>query len=94
MVGKLVPIIANCVDRMKANGVAAAGDFSIAPPKPPIATAAAKSDVAASETTPAPEKLINVNGTGFVMSNNGHVVTNNHVIHECVGDTSRLITTT
>ena len=86
LVGKFVPMISNCVDRMKANGVAAAGDFSIAPPKPPIATAAAKSDVAASEPSSVPGKLINVNGTGFVISSNGHVVTNNHVIHECVGD--------
>jgi S1-C subfamily serine protease len=85
-IGKLVPIIASCVDRVKTNGVEAAGDFSIAPPKPPIATAAAKSDVAASEGTPAPEKLINVTGTGFVISSNGHIVTNNHVIGECVGE--------
>ena len=86
MIGKLVPVIANCVDRMKANGVSAAGDFSIAPTKPPIATAAGKSDVAASEATPTPEKLINVTGTGFVISSNGHIVTNNHVVGECVGD--------
>jgi hypothetical protein len=78
MVSKLVPMIATCVDRMKANGVAAAGDFSIAPPKLPIATAAGKSDVAASETAPATEKLINATGTGFVISSNGHIVTNNH----------------
>ena len=25
-------------------------------------------------------------GTGFVISSNGHIVTNNHVIRECVGD--------
>jgi len=68
MVSKLVPMIANCVDRMKANGVAAAGDFSIAPAKPPIATAATKSDVASPEPAPATEKLINVTGTGFVVS--------------------------
>jgi Trypsin-like peptidase domain len=86
MVGKLVPIIANCVDRTKANGVAAAGDFSIAPPKPPIATAAGRSEVAVSESPSAPEKVVNVTGTGFVISTNGHVVTNNHVIRECVGD--------
>jgi hypothetical protein len=29
MVGKVVSMISNCVDRMKANGVAAAGDFSM-----------------------------------------------------------------
>ena len=81
--GKLLPIIANCVDQMKINGVASAGDFSIASPKPPIARAAAKSDV---ENPSAPQKLINVTGTGFVISSEGHIVTNNHVIGECVGD--------
>jgi S1-C subfamily serine protease len=86
MVGKLVPIIENCVNRVKASGVGAAGDFSVPSPKPPIATAAAKSDVAPSETAPATEKLVNVTGTGFVVSSNGHVVTNNHVIKDCVGD--------
>ena len=86
MVGKLVPVIATCVDRMKANGVAAAGDFSIAAVKPPIATAASKSDVDGPETAATPGKLINATGTGFVVSGNGHIVTNNHVISECVGD--------
>ena len=86
MISKLVPMIATCVDRINANGIAAAGDFSIAQPKPPIATAASKSNVAASETAPASEKLIDVTGTGFVVSSNGHIVTNNHVIKECVGD--------
>ena len=86
MVGKVLPMIENCVNRVKANGVEAAGDFSIPSPKPPIDTAAAKSDVAPSETVPTTEKLINVTGTGFVVSSNGHIVTNNHVIKECVGD--------
>ena len=31
-------------------------------------------------------KLINVTGTGFVVSTSGHVLTNNHVIAGCVGD--------
>jgi S1-C subfamily serine protease len=83
MVGKLVPVIATCVDQMKANGVASAGDFSVAAPKPPIARAAAKTDL---ETHSGPQKLIDVTGTGFVISGEGHVVTNNHVISECVGD--------
>lgn len=86
MAGKVVPMIATCVDRMKANGVAAAGDFSIATTKPPIGTAAGGSDVAASEPVSTAEKLINVTGTGFVVSSNGHIVTNNHVIKECVGE--------
>lgn len=86
LVSKLIPTIANCVDRMKANGVAAAGDFSIALPKPPVAPAAAKSNATVAEIASGPEKLINVTGTGFVISGNGHIVTNNHVIGECVGD--------
>jgi S1-C subfamily serine protease len=85
-VSKVVPMIINCVDRMKANGVAAAGDFSIAPPKPPVAPASGKSEMAVSEPPSAPEKLINETGTGFVISSSGHVVTNNHVIRDCVGD--------
>jgi len=54
-------------------------------PKPPITTAAAKSSEVDTPHT-APQKLTNVTGTGFVVSNAGHVVTNNHVISECVGD--------
>jgi S1-C subfamily serine protease len=81
--GTVVPIVANCVDRMKANGVASSGDFSIAPPKSPIARTAGKSDV---EPPSAAQKLIDVTGTGFVISTDGHIVTNNHVISECVGD--------
>jgi S1-C subfamily serine protease len=75
MVGKLVPIIANCVEQMKANGVASAGNFSI--------RAVAKTEA---ETPSGSEKLIDVTGTGFVISSEGHIVTNNHVISECVGD--------
>jgi S1-C subfamily serine protease len=86
LAGKFVPMIESCVNRMKANGVAAAGDFSIPAAKPAVATTAGRSDVSASEPAPATEKLINVTGTGFVVSSNGHVVTNNHVIKECVGD--------
>jgi S1-C subfamily serine protease len=33
-----------------------------------------------------PPKLVNVNGTGFVISTSGHILTNNHVIKGCVGD--------
>jgi S1-C subfamily serine protease len=33
-----------------------------------------------------PSKLVNVSGTGFVISTGGHVLTNNHVIKGCVGD--------
>jgi S1-C subfamily serine protease len=39
------------------------------------------------EAAPAkPTKLVNVSGTGFVISANGYIVTNNHVVSACVGD--------
>jgi len=68
--------------------VASAGDFSIVTPKPPVATAAAKSSAVAATETPQPKasKLISITGTGFVISTGGHIVTNNHVIADCVGD--------
>jgi S1-C subfamily serine protease len=84
--GNVVPAIEYCVDRMKANGVAAAGDFSNPKAKPPAARASAKSE----EETPGkpsdPGKLVDVSGTGFVVSKNAHIVTNNHVVNDCVGD--------
>jgi S1-C subfamily serine protease len=81
---KLADAIVNCVERMKANGVAGAGDFSITSPRPPISTAA----VTSPEKSPpsSPERLIDVSGTGFVVSDSGYVVTNNHVISECASD--------
>jgi S1-C subfamily serine protease len=33
----------------------------------------------------APKQMVNITGTGFVVSNTGHLVTNNHVIKDCVG---------
>jgi S1-C subfamily serine protease len=85
---KLVPMITNCVDKVKSSGVANAGDFSVRPPKPPITVTAIKSTT--DETPPAkPQKLVHVNGTGFVISADGYVVTNNHVISECVKDITR-----
>jgi hypothetical protein len=86
-IDRVVSTIASCVARTKVSGVAAAGDFSATPPKPPTVQTAAKS--AESEAPTAPEKpsrLVNVNGTGFVISTGGHVLTNNHVIKGCVGD--------
>jgi S1-C subfamily serine protease len=34
------------------------------------------------------KQMVNITGTGFVISNAGHVVTNNHVIKDCVGEIS------
>jgi len=82
----LVPVIENCVTRMNGNGLSGAGDFSIASKKSTIPLKPAKS-AAESATAPAgPPRLADVSGTGFLISKEGHVVTNNHVIKDCVGD--------
>ena len=83
----MVPAVASCVTKTKISGVANAGDFSAPPPKAPTIQTAVKSSE--SEPPSAPEKpsrLVNISGTGFVISTSGHVLTNNHVIKGCVGD--------
>ena len=84
----LVAVIENCVARMSSGSPAGAGDFSItakrtgAPAKPTIPFRQAKA-----ATEPAgPPRLADVNGTGFLISTEGQIVTNNHVIKDCVGD--------
>jgi len=87
--GQLLPTIANCVAKTKANGTANAGDFAVPIPKPPAPTTAVVStnSPAAVPSSPAkPSKMVDVTGAGFVISTAGHVVTNNHVINDCVGD--------
>jgi S1-C subfamily serine protease len=83
--GDVVASIETCVERMKANGIAAAGDFSNPKAKAPPAKASAKSEEAP-EAPAESEKLAKVSGSGFVVSKNAHVVTNNHVVGDCVGD--------
>jgi S1-C subfamily serine protease len=86
---QLLPIIANCVAKVKATGLANAGDFSVLPAKPPVPATPTKSTTTASaapSAAPKTSKLIDVNGTGFVISTSGHILTNNHVIADCVGD--------
>jgi S1-C subfamily serine protease len=74
----LLTALASCVAKLKAEGIKAAGDFSnakMAAAKP----AAAGSDAAA----PKPAKAVGKAGTGFVISANGHIVTNQHVVAGC-----------
>jgi len=85
--GPLIAALANCVTRVKADGVNNAGDF--AAPK----AVAAKSDApnGATAATPAPAtpkaaRTVGKTGTGFVISPGGHIITNHHVVDGCTGD--------
>jgi S1-C subfamily serine protease len=83
--GQLLPVIANCVTKIKSGGTASAGDFAITVPKPPVAKPVVQS-TAPSSGSPKSSKTFERKGTGFVVSASGHVVTNQHVIDGCVGD--------
>jgi S1-C subfamily serine protease len=72
----LVAAVTNCVTRVKADGLDKAGDFTKGAAKP-AATADKQSAPPASKSVKAKS------GTGFVVSANGHIVTNNHVIEGC-----------
>jgi S1-C subfamily serine protease len=81
--GPLLPVLANCVAKLKSGGVANAGDFS-APTKQPAAKPVAAAEPSGSPSKSA--KTVDQTGSGFVISTSGHVVTNYHVINGCVGD--------
>jgi len=78
---QLLPALLNCVVSVKKNGVSNAGEFAVAPAKPAVAAAP-------NSAPPKPGKTGTQTGTGFVISSNGHVVTNQHVVDGCVGDIS------
>ena len=84
--GPLLPVLANCVATVKTSGVTNAGDFTPPAPKPvapkPVVATAAAPPTQSSK----PTKTVGKTGTGFVISTNGHVVTNQHVVDGCVGD--------
>ncbi|WFU72491.1 serine protease [Bradyrhizobium sp. CB2312] len=77
--GPVISALANCVTKVKADGLDKAGDFTKIAAKPQPAPD--------KQTPPAGSKAARAkSGTGFVVSANGHIVTNNHVIDGCVGD--------
>jgi S1-C subfamily serine protease len=77
--GNVIAALANCVTRVKADGLGKAGDFTKIAAKP-----AAGDKPAAPAARPG--RTVSMSGTGFVVSANGHIVTNHHVIDGCVGD--------
>ncbi|WP_439395432.1 S1C family serine protease [Bradyrhizobium sp. PMVTL-01] len=78
--GSVIAALSNCVTRVKADGLNKAGDFTKGAAKP--AAVAEKQAPPSASGKPVRAK----SGTGFVVSANGHIVTNNHVIDGCVGD--------
>lgn len=74
--GPVIAALANCVAKVKADGLNKAGDFTKSAAKP---AAVADKQGATSASKPAKPK----SGTGFVVSANGHIVTNHHVIDGC-----------
>lgn len=77
--GPVITALANCVTKVKAEGLSKAGDFTKVAAKPHAAPD--------QQLPPASGKAARVkSGTGFVVSASGHIVTNNHVINGCVGD--------
>lgn len=84
--GQLLPSLVNCVENVKKNGVSSAGEFAVAMPKPAIAKSVAATAPESGSPPQASAKTGTQTGTGFVISNNGHVVTNQHVVDGCVGD--------
>ena len=74
--GPVIAALANCVSKVKANSLDKAGDFTKCEAKP-----AATAEKQASP--PAGKPVKSKSGTGFVVSANGHIVTNNHVIEGC-----------
>ena len=84
--GPLLPAISNCVTKVKTAGIDHAGDFSVVAANPSGEAKPAATNEQNEADSTKPGKLVGRNGTGFVVSQNGHIVTNNHVVDGCVGD--------
>lgn len=75
--GPVIAALANCVTKVKADGLGKAGDFTKVATKPQAAPDKQAPPAAGSRTARSKS------GTGFVVSASGHIVTNNHVISGC-----------
>lgn len=78
--GPVIAALANCVTRVKADGLDKAGDFTKGAAKPAMANDKQGAPPAK------PARTGTFTGTGFVVSPSGHIVTNSHVIDSCTGD--------
>jgi S1-C subfamily serine protease len=75
--GLLLAVLSSCVSTVKAGGINSAREFSA--PK----AVAAKTDAPNNSKS---AKTGTQTGTGYVISANGHIITNHHVIDGYVGD--------
>ncbi|WP_234682366.1 S1C family serine protease [Bradyrhizobium monzae] len=79
--GPVIAALANCVTKVKADGLDKAGDFTKGAAKP--AATADKQGAPPASKPGRGAKSSSGFGTGFVVSASGHIVTNNHVIDGC-----------
>jgi S1-C subfamily serine protease len=86
-IASVLATISNCVAKVKAGGISSAGDFSL-PATTPVAQAKppSVSNLTAHGEDAHTPKTFEQDGTGFVISGSGHIVTNYHVIDGCVGE--------